>query len=477
MRLLSDKYTSDAKYLDQQTVATPGVNFTPYSIEKLPMELIHHIMSFLNRRDHVEFALISKRFSEVQTFSKDLKAAKNILRAICAKLPIPIETRIKHIHLFDTVICNYLLAIYKLKLNQVLKMILHQKIALNSCWSPFLAQLIRYTPFSIKTYTKLPLSVKKLLPNYIELEAIYNLFESFQSSRNFSMNCLSPIIRAIIRTLNGETYREAYLESAHKTLSDCIYEGVQVGKIHINEVKESTFLSVMARIVSKSHSANTVASIFRYTSAYIHTERHGRKPVNTEIISNIERCIGERKANLEFMKLLVQTNPFLIDYFPVLQEDKTTCITAIREICELTYFKSSTDLNFDVPDSFLKWLPINLAENPHVVIPISKLIRSIPKLYHKLPDLLKDQKEIVKVCLKYYPKELANQLFCHRDDQELALIAVKQHGKALRYASSRLRNNKYIVLIAISNDPCAYQYASEELQLDEDVQQAAGFIR
>lgn len=88
-----------------------------------------------------------------------------------------------------------------------------------------------------------------------------------------------------------------------------------------------------------------------------------------------------------------------------------------------------------------------------------------------LDQQISNDKEIIMMILK-------NQCSAHiltvlsdelKDDKEIVSLCLKYSGYHLKHASERLRSDKDIVMIAINNDKYAIRYASSELQNDPEI--------
>lgn len=82
-----------------------------------------------------------------------------------------------------------------------------------------------------------------------------------------------------------------------------------------------------------------------------------------------------------------------------------------------------------------------------------------------------NDKELIMMILKnqhigHILSELSDDL---KDDKEIVSLCIKYGGYYLKYASERLKADKEVVMIAINNDKYAIRYASEEIQNDPEI--------
>ena len=83
-------------------------------------------------------------------------------------------------------------------------------------------------------------------------------------------------------------------------------------------------------------------------------------------------------------------------------------------------------------------------------------------------DKLKNNKEFALKIVSYDGCTLQYFSTDIKNNKEIVLVAVDQNGILLQYASDILKNDKEVVLVAIDNNGCAFTSASNELKNDRD---------
>lgn len=88
-----------------------------------------------------------------------------------------------------------------------------------------------------------------------------------------------------------------------------------------------------------------------------------------------------------------------------------------------------------------------------------------------LDQKFSNDKELIMMIIKnqrigHILRVLSDEL---RDDKEIVLLCVKYNGYHLKYASERLKGDKEVVMVAIENDKYAIKNASKELQDDPEI--------
>jgi len=88
-------------------------------------------------------------------------------------------------------------------------------------------------------------------------------------------------------------------------------------------------------------------------------------------------------------------------------------------------------------------------------------------------DAVRGDREIVRVAVSLYWRELQYAAEALKGDRELIMMAVGANGMALEFASGALRGDREVVELAVSRHGLALQFASEELRGDLDIVEAA----
>ena len=88
-----------------------------------------------------------------------------------------------------------------------------------------------------------------------------------------------------------------------------------------------------------------------------------------------------------------------------------------------------------------------------------------------LDQKFSNDKELIMMILKnqhigHILSELSDEL---KDDKEIVSLCIKYSGYYLNYASKRLKADKEVVMLAINNDKYAIRYAPEEIQNDPEI--------
>lgn len=98
-----------------------------------------------------------------------------------------------------------------------------------------------------------------------------------------------------------------------------------------------------------------------------------------------------------------------------------------------------------------------------------KFISADGSILEYLPDVDRNNREIVRTALESDPFAIEYASEDLRNDRSIVIETVRRRGITLEYASDDLRKDKTVVLEAVKNEANAIKYASPDLQLDREV--------
>jgi hypothetical protein len=141
----------------------------PYSLEKLPAELLINIFKFLNKQDHQNLNLTSKKISDLSLL-KQIPIALKIIQ----NKPVG-GVIVDYIPLFDRQLLNELLKKGSTTLVNLLDQIYSSERDFSIGLIHFIAELTKYECFPFERLVRLPASFKENFPNTQEIKAVFEL--------------------------------------------------------------------------------------------------------------------------------------------------------------------------------------------------------------------------------------------------------------------------------------------------------------
>ncbi|MDF2578331.1 MAG: hypothetical protein K0S74_1815 [Chlamydiales bacterium] len=391
---LDAKGQSRFKALKDSIIPTPTQKIHQHatlSLGTLPSDLHSYIMGFLDRDDHLAWALTSKDLSSMQTFAKDLKNAELILDALIDDTPIPVDARIQHPDLLNADICKYLTYRQDFSLNDILHKIRNGKVTMTAEVSKLLGQLTKHCEFSLSNFVLLPDFAQQRFPNYKELHSLSVFCDTIAENKG-SVLALEDEIKTILQSLDGCSYQQLNFtvknidgDSVDMLLGS--FYDTHYAVSHPNE-KSYNFLYVLQG-KEQPENLEVIRSLIKNTYWYI----PGEPSKNLAYLMGLLK--PEYKDNSDFMREIIEFNPFAIQFCPELQKKSEIAIPAINKICQITLIKSLGALRSPkLPENFPNWLPNNLLSEPRVINSIAKLIQKLPDNYNQLCLELKSNYEI-----------------------------------------------------------------------------------
>ena len=150
-----------------------------------------------------------------------------------------------------------------------------------------------------------------------------------------------------------------------------------------------------------------------------------------------DKMLGNKEFVLEVLNKIEITFPILQFVSKTLQKDKDVIAEALKHNVE----------NW-------KFIPKDILYKKDIFLLVHSYTDRYP-LLENMPDILKDNKEVILEVVKKHGYNIAYSSMRLRDDDEIAFEAVKTSINPLSFVSDRLKKNKQLVLAALDgyNDP------------------------